>query len=104
MWRFLASFYPAHPDGLHDQSMLQHKSQDFGLLWLFSFWAVLSLPETPQQTCTECLQSAWQRLALERTQCVPPRLKVRLKPVSRERTPSTETETAPADLRECLLS
>ena len=61
MWRFLASFYPAHPNGLHDQSMLQHKSQDFGLLWLFSFWAVLSLPETPQQTCTECLATPCTR-------------------------------------------
>jgi hypothetical protein len=55
MWRFSASFYPAHPDGLHDQSILQHKSQDFACCGCFCFWAVLSLPETPQQTCTECL-------------------------------------------------
>jgi hypothetical protein len=90
MWRFSASFYPAHPDGLHDQSILQHKSQDFACCGCFCFWLCCHFLRHRSRLA----QSAWQRLALERTQCVPPTPKVRLKPVSRERTPSTETETA----------
>ena len=61
MWRFLACFYLHIRTACMTKACCSTSLKTLACCGCFCFWVALSLPETPQQTCTECLATPCTR-------------------------------------------